>query len=100
LAFRLLLALLTLCPLSLLLGLILRLFELLMIRLELLLQLLHLQPDADQPVADVRLPRLLEHELVPQVRVRLFAEDLHAYLLVNHLLIDFVRVLHVTGGVL
>ena len=71
-----------------------------MILLQLLLQLLHLKADADQSVADVRLPRLLEHVFVHHPLVAFLVEYHHARLLVHVLLVDLVRVLHVTRRVL
>ena len=61
---------------------------------------MHLQANADESVPDVRLPRLLQHVLVHHLLVALFAEDHHARLLVNILLINLVGVLHVTRRVL
>ena len=86
--------------LGLLLGLLLADSQLLVIRLQLFLQLLHLQTNAYQPVPDMCLPRFLQYEFAVQVRVRFLPEYFQADLLINRLLIDLVRVLHVTRGVL
>jgi len=77
-------------------GLFVLLLDELMIILQLLLQPLHFQSDADESVADVGLPRFLQHVFVHHPLVTLLVKYLHTRLLIDVVLINFIRVLHVT----